>query len=127
MGKYQQTMWLAGLTGLSAACVTSFLLSTGSTEPVSSEPPQPAHPHALLAANTDRDQTVTLAEVRQMLDGHFTKLDADKDGLIDRDEYAGRHIHLFTAIDTDHNQMLTPAELRQHRQNSALLHKTAYQ
>lgn len=127
MGKNQQTMWLAGFTGLSAACVISALLSAGPTSPISSAPSAPRQPHALLAANTNHDQTITLAEVRQMLEGHFAKLDTDSDGLIDRDEYAGRHIHLFAAIDADQDQILTPAEVRLHKTNSTLLHLTAYQ
>ena len=36
-----------------------------------------------------------------MLDGHFARLDADNNGLINRDEYAGRHINLFLTIDAD--------------------------
>ena len=36
-----------------------------------------------------------------MLDGHFARLDTDNNGLIDRDEYAGRHLHLFARIDDD--------------------------
>ena len=128
MGKTQQTLWLAGFTGLSATCMTSFLFSVAQLDDPASAPRQAeAQPHALLAANTDSDQTITLTEVKQMLDGHFARLDTDNNGLIDRDEYAGRHLHLFARIDDDQDQMLTPEEVRSHRQNSSLLHMTTYQ
>ena len=128
MGKTQQTLWLAGFTGLSATCMTSFLFSVAQLDDPASAPRQAeAQPYALLAANTDSDQTITLTEVKQMLDGHFSRLDTDRNGLIDRDEYAGRHLHLFARVDDDKDQMLTPAEVRSHRQNSSLLHMTTYQ
>ena len=128
MSKTQQTLWLAGFAGLSATCIASFLFSSAHLdEPSSPQRQAGTQPHALLAANTDRDQTVTLSEVKHMLEGHFARLDTDSNGLIDRDEYAGRHLYLFKTIDGDQNNVVTPAEVRSHRQNSGLLYRTAYQ
>ena len=128
MGKTQQTVWLAGFAGLGATCMASFLVSVAHLdEPESASHKTEPLPHALLAANTDRDQTITLTEVKQMLEGHFARLDTDRNGMIDRDEYAGRHLQLFTKVDDDQNQMLTPAEIRLQNQASGLLHMTAYQ
>ena len=110
MRRTQQTLWLAGFTGVSTACIISFLASDISSVDRQST----LQPDALLAANTDQDQLITLYEVRKMLDGHFARLDADKDGLINPDEYAGQHINLFLTIDADSNQKLSPAEVRQH-------------
>ena len=60
MGKTQQTLWLAGFTGLSATCMTSFLFSVAQLDDPASAPRQAeAQPHALLAANSDSDQTIT--------------------------------------------------------------------
>ena len=73
MRKTQQTLWLAGFTGVSTACIIS-LLTTDIT-PVAR--PSASQPDALLAANIDQDQLVTLHEVRQMLKGHFGRLDSD--------------------------------------------------
>ena len=110
MRRTQQTLWLAGFTGVSTACIISFL-----TSDISSVDRQAVlQPDALLAANTDQDQLITLHEVRNMLEGHFARLDADKDGLINPDEYAGQHINLFLKIDADSNQKLSPTEVRQH-------------
>ena len=110
MRRNQQTLWLAGFTGVSTACIISFL-----TSDISSVDRQAVlQPDALLAANTDQDQLITLHEVRKMLDVHFARLDADKDGLINPDEYAGQHINLFLKIDADSNQKLSPTEVRQH-------------
>ena len=51
MGKTQQTLWLAGFTGLSATCMTSFLFSVAQLDDPASAPRQAeAQPHALLAA-----------------------------------------------------------------------------
>ena len=66
----------------------------------------------LLAANIDQDQLVSLHEVKQMLEGHFGRLDTNKDGMINLDEYADQHIKLFLTIDADSNQKLSPAEVR---------------
>ena len=126
MGKPQQTAWLAGFIGLSAACTVSLILSSLS---LTKTPPTAASsgpPHALLAANSDQDPAVTLTEVRVMLEQNFASLDSDKDGLITKDEYAGRHIRLFTAIDTDQDQRMSPAEVLSHTKNQGLLHTTAY-
>ena len=49
-----------------------------------------------------------------MLEGHFGRLDTDKDGMINPDEYAIQHINLFLAIDADSNQKLSKAEVRLH-------------
>ena len=76
MRKTQQTLWLAGFTGVSTACIISFLISDIS----SVDRPSVSQPDSLLAANTNQDQLVTLNEVREMLHGHFTRLDTDKDG-----------------------------------------------
>ena len=132
MRKTQQTLWLAGFTGVSTACIISFLISDIS----SVDHPSVSQPDALLAANTDQDQLVTLHEVRQMLDNHFARLDTDKDGVINRDEYAGRHINLFWAIDTDSNRKLSPTEIRLHNMKAynmkreeatqSLIHRTTY-
>ena len=84
MRKTQQTLWLAGFTGVSTACIISFLISDIS----SVDRPSVSQPDSLLAANTNQDQLVTLNEVREMLDGHFTRLDTNKDGMINPDEYA---------------------------------------
>ncbi len=113
MRKTQQTFWLAGFIGVSAACIISFLNSDIS----SVDRPSVLQLDTLLAANTVQDQPVTLYEVRRMLDGHFARLDTDKDGMINPDEYAGRHINLFLAIDADANQKLSPAEIRFHNMN----------
>ena len=110
MRKIQQTLWLAGFTGVSTACMTSFLSSDLS----SVAPPSISQPDSLLAANTDEDQLVTLNEVKEMLDGHFAGLDTDKDGMINPDEYAERHISLFLTIDADSNRKLSPTEIRLH-------------
>ena len=110
MRKTQQTLWLAGFTGVSTACIISLLTSDIS----SVELPSASQPDALLAANIDQDQLVTLHEVRQMLKGHFGRLDTDKDGMINPDEYADQHIKLFFTIDADSNKKLTKAEVRLH-------------
>ena len=133
MTKRQQTLWFAGFTGVSAACIISFLTSnihTFQQSPV-------FQPDALLAANVNQDKLVTLSEVRQMFEGHFARLDKDKDGLINPDEFAERHIHLFALIDVDSNQNLTPEEIRHHNlfgrdqngnnQTQSLLYNTIYQ
>ena len=128
MGKTQQAVWLAGFAGLSVTCLASFLVSVAHLdEPASDYNKTGLQPHALLAANTDQDQAITLIEVKHMLEGHFARLDTDSNGLIDRDEYAGRHLRLFSQIDQDQNSSLTPAEVRSHRQNSGLLKLTSYQ
>ena len=110
MRKSQQTLWLAGFTGVSTALIISIL----TTDISSVERPSASQPDALLAANIDQNQLVTLHEVRQMLEGHFGRLDTDKDGMINPDEYADQHIKLFLTIDADSNQMLSPAEVRMH-------------
>ena len=110
MRKTQQTLWLAGFTGVSAACIFSFMIS----DIHSIDHPSTSQPDALLAANANEDQLVTLHEVRQMLNDHFAQLDIDEDGMLNPDEYAGRHISLFLAIDSDSNRKLSPAEIRLH-------------
>mgnify|MGYP005749459683 CR=1 FL=1 len=110
MIKKQQSLWLAGFTGVSTACIMSFLISNVS--PI--DRPFMSQPDTLLAANIDADQMVTLNELRQMLDSHFARLDTDKDGMINPDEYAGRHINLFLTIDRNSNQKLSPTEIRLH-------------
>ena len=57
---------------------------------------------------------MTLHEVRHMLEGHFERLDSNRDGMINLDEYADQHIKLFLTIDVDSNQKLSPAEVRLH-------------
>jgi len=133
MIKKQQTLWFAGFTGVSAACIISFLISNVS----SINRPSMSQPDTLLAANIDADQMVTLNELRQMLNNHFARLDADKDGMINPDEYAGRHINLFLTIDRNSNQKLSPTEIRLHnmrghnmrrdRITQSLLSKTTYE
>ena len=110
MRKSQQTIWLAGFTGVSTALIISLL----TTDVSSVERPSASQPDALLAANIDQDQLVTIHEVRQMLEGHFGRLDTDKDGMINPDEYADQHIKLFLTIDADSNQKLSKAEVRLH-------------
>ena len=110
MKKTQQTLWLAGFTGVSTACIISLL----TTDITSVDRPSASQPDALLAANVDQDQLVTLHEVKQMLEGHFGRLDTDKDGMIDPDEYADHHIKFFLTIDADSNRKLSPAEVRLH-------------
>ena len=110
MIKKQQTLWLAGFTGVGTACIISFSISNVS--PI--DRPSMSQPDTLLAANIDADQMVTLHEVRQMLDSHFARLDTDKDGMINPDEYARRHINLFLTIDRNSNQKLSPTEIRLH-------------
>ena len=110
MRKIQQTLWLAGFAGVSTACIISLL----TTDISSVDRPSASQPDALLAANIDQDQLVTLHEVRQMLEGHFRRLDTDKDGMINPDEYAIQHIKLFLTIDAYSNQRLTAAEVRLH-------------
>ena len=132
MRKTQQTLWLAGFTGVSTACIISLL----TTDISSVDRPSASQPDALLAANIDQDELVTLHEVRQMLEGHFGRLDTDKDGMINPDEYAVQHINLFLTIDADSNQNLSPAEVRLHNMkglrnkrnsdNINLLYKTTY-
>ena len=132
MRKSQQTLWLAGFTGVSTALIISLLTTNIS----SVERPSASQPDALLAANIDQDQLVTLHEVRQMLEGHFRRLDTDKDGMINPDEYADQHIKLFLTIDADSNQKLSPAEVRLHNMKGLsmkrnfttknLLYKTTY-
>ena len=132
MIKKQQTLWLAGFTGVGTACIISFLISNVS--PI--DRPSMSQPDTLLAANIDADQMVTIHEVKQMLESHFGRLDTDKDGMINPDEYADQHIKLFLTIDADSNKKLTKAELRLHNmkrlsmeRNIAtknLLYKTTY-
>ena len=110
MRKTQPTLWLAGLIGVITACIISLL----TTEISSFDRPSASQPDALLAANIDQDQLVTLHEVRQMLEGHFGRLNTDKDGLINPDEYADQHIKLFLVIEADSNQKLSPAEVCLH-------------
>ncbi len=110
MRKTQQTLWLAGFTGVSTACIISLL----TTDISSVDRPSASQPDTLLAANIDQDQLVTLDEVRQMLEGHFGRLDTDQDGMINPDEYAGQHIKLFLTIDADSNKELSKAEVRLH-------------
>ena len=131
MRKTQQTLWLAGFTGVSTACIISLL-----TTDISIAPPSASQPDALLAANNDQNQLVILNEVRQMLEGHFRRLDTDKDGMINPDEYADQHIKLFLTIDADSNQKLSKAEVRLHNMKGLsmerniatknLLYKTTY-
>ena len=132
MIKQQQTLWLAGFVGVSTACIISLLASDVS--PIDHQ--SVSHPDALLAANIDQDQLVTLYEVRQMLNVHFARLDRDEDGMINPDEFAGKHINLFLTIDADSNQKLSPTEIRLHnikglelkRDNATkdLHHRTTY-
>ena len=132
MRRTQQTLWLAGFTGVSTACIIS-LLTTGIS---SVDHPSASQPDALLAANIDQDQLVTLHEVRQMLDGHFRGLDTNNDGMINPEEYADQHIKLFLTIDADSNQKLTKAEVRLHNMKGVsmerniatknLIYKTTY-
>ena len=132
MRKTQQTIWLAGFAGVSTACIISLL----TTDISSVDRPSASQPDALLAANIDQDQVVTLHEVRQMLEGHFERLDTDKDGMINPDEYADQHIKLFLTIDADSNQKLTKAEVRLHNMKGLsmerniatknLIYKTTY-
>ena len=110
MRKTQQTLWLAGFIGISTACIISLL----TTDISSVDRPPASQPYALLAANIDQDQLVSLHEVKQMLEGHFGRLDTNKDGMINLDEYADQHIKLFLTIDADSNQKLSPAEVRLH-------------
>ena len=49
-----------------------------------------------------------------MLEGHFGRLDTDKDGMINPYEYANQHIKLFLTIDADSDKTLSPAEVRVH-------------
>ena len=119
MRKTQQTLWLAGFTGLSTACIFSLL----TTDTSSVDHPSTSQPDALLAANIDKDQRVTLHEVKQMLESHFGRLDTDKDGMINPDEYAEQHIKLFLTIDTDFNQKLSPAEVRLHNMKGLIMKK----
>jgi len=132
MKKTQQTLWLAGFIGVSTACIISLF----TTDISSVDRPSASQPDALLAANIDKDQLVTLHEVRQMLKSHFGRLDTDKDGMINPDEYAVQHINLFLTIDADSNQKLSKAEVHLHnmkglrnKRNSDtinLLYKTTY-
>ena len=108
MRRTQQTLWLAGFTGVSTACIISLL----TTDISSIYRPSASQPDALLAANIDQDQLVTLHEVKQMLEGHFGRLDTDKDGMINPNEYAHQHIRLFLTIDADSNQQLSKEEVR---------------
>ena len=94
MRKTQQTLWLAGFTGVSTACIISLL----TTDIASVDRRSTSQPHALLAANIDHDQLVTLREVRQMLEGHFGRLDTNNDGMINPDEYAEQHIKLSDVV-----------------------------
>ena len=110
MRKTQQTLWLAGFAGVSTTCIISLL----TTDISSVDRPSASQPDALLAANIDQNQLVTLHEVRQMLKSHFGRLDTDKDGMINPDEYADQHIKLFLTIDADSNQKLSPTEVRLH-------------
>ena len=110
MRKTQQTLWLVGFTGVSIALIISLL----TTDISSVERPSASQPDALLAANIDQDQLVTLDEVRQMLEGHFGRLDTDNDGMINPDEYADQHIKLFLTIDADSNKELSKTEVRLH-------------
>ena len=132
MKKTQQTLWLAGFTGVSTACIISLLTN----DITSVDRPSASQPDVLLAANVDQDQLVTLHEVKQMLEGHFGRLDTDKDGMINPDEFAERHIKLFLTIDADSNQKLSKAEVRLHNMKGLsmerniatknLLYKTTY-
>ena len=110
MKKTQQTLWLAGFTGVSTACIISLL----TTDITSVDRPSASQPDALLAANVDQDQLVTLHEVKQMIEGHFGRLDTNKDGMINPDEIAEQHIKLFLTIDADSNQKLSKVEVRLH-------------
>ena len=132
MRKTQQTLWLAGFAGVCTACIISLLTTAISSVDRSSA----SQPDALLAANIDQDQLVTLDEVRQMLEGHFGRLDTDQDGMINPDEYADQHIKLFLTIDADSNKELSKAEVRLHNMRRLsmerkigtknLLYKTIY-
>ena len=110
MHKTQQTLWLAGCTGASTACIISLL----TTDITSVDRASASQPDALLAANVDQDQLVTLHEVKQMIEGHFGRLDTNKDGMINPDEIAEQHIKLFLTIDADSNQKLSKVEVRLH-------------
>ncbi len=132
MRKSQQFLWLSGFTGVSITLIISLL----TTDISSVERPSESQPYALLAANIDQDQLVTLHEVRQMLEVHFGRLDTDKDGMINPDEYADQHIKLFLNIDADSNQKLSKSEVRLHNMKGLsiesniatknLLYKTTY-
>tara|TARA_A200000113_G_scaffold84730_1_gene75348 strand:- start:187 stop:603 length:417 start_codon:yes stop_codon:yes gene_type:complete len=119
MRKTQQNLWLAGFTGVSTACIISLLTTYIS----SVDRPSASQTDALLAANIDQDYMLTLHEVRQMLEGHFGRLDTDKDGMINPDEYADQHMKLFLTIDADSNQKLSEAEVRLHNMTGLSMEK----
>ena len=119
MRKTQQNLWLAGFTGVSTACIISLL----TPNVASVDRPSASQPDALLAANIDQDQLVTIHEVRRMLERHFRRLDTDKDGMINPDEYADQHIKLFLTIDADSNQKLSRAEVRLHNMKGLSIKK----
>ena len=110
MRKTQQTVWLAAFTVVNTACIISLL----NTDISSVDRRSASQPDAFLAASIDQNQLVTPHEVRQMLEGHFERLDTDKDSMINPNEYANQHIKLFLAINADSNQKLSKAEVRLH-------------
>jgi EF hand len=95
-----QSCWISmALAGLLAA--------SGAASAQTSTVPAPA----VSAASSPFAKKHHAAEIFQMLD-------ANKDGLLSRDEVRGRH-HLeknFDAIDTNKDSQLSPAELKAYRQ-----------
>ena len=132
MRKRQQTLWLAGFVGVSAACIISFLTSNI----LQVDQPSDQHFHPLLAANPDQGKLVKLSDVSSMFDEHFERPKSKNDILIDSHEYAERNIHLFSPSDLAPNHNFTPPEIRHHNfhgsnllnfnQSQSLLYKSAY-
>ncbi|MEW6435784.1 MAG: EF-hand domain-containing protein [Pseudomonadota bacterium] len=90
---------LFGIVGLSAAPLALPSLSQASAAT------------ALTAADTDKDGTIDLNEVKAAAAAEFDKLDKDKDGTIDLKE-AAHHVSKanFIAADADKDKTLTKDE-----------------
>ncbi len=69
-----------------------------------------------MAADTDGNGELTLAEVRAHAAQRFARMDANGDGQIDAADRAARQAEHFAKADTDGNGELSPAEMKAARE-----------
>lgn len=69
-----------------------------------------------MAADTDGNGELTLAEVRAHAAQRFARMDANGDGKIDAADREARHAEHFAKVDTDGDGELSPAEMKAARE-----------